>query len=1466
MLKLFYSVCIASVCSLFLYSCTLLEDDLELSRRCETSSSCETGYECQKGICQYVGDVVDTTADSDGDSAEDFLDEDLHTCIPACDANLCQECSGRECVSKCTDEQFCRNGECEDNICNPECHADVCRSCRSGQCVSDCVDGEVCEAGQCVAEPYCNPGCSSSDCEECVNGSCELACSDDEVCNAGECVLNPECDPECDSQACEECIDGECILTCHDDEVCNNNVCRSVPEDCGNGELDSGEECDGEDLKNETCETRGFERGELSCSDFCTFNEDNCIEIVCEPDDMEPNSTSGSAAEIELAFEENELTLCSVDEEDWFVFELEANNKYNFYLTFIDEVGDVDFYLYAENDLETFLVRGYSATDDEDVPYVVPEDSAGTYYIKVVLYSGESQIYDLFISDGAAVECTIDGNCDDGEVCEDFNCVEFICSIDNPCSDNQTCHEGTCVNCVEAVDCPNEVDFICEDNLCVLDCEDDLEPNDSAEESTELTIPFANPDLKFCEFDVEDWFEVNLSADWVYSFDLSFVDADGDVDLYLYYEDSLNSHVAQALSMTDDEHVNYAVDEGGIFYLEVRLESFIRHVQRYSLIVDELGPIECETNGDCDSGEICEEGLCVEFVCNEENVCFDNLVCAEGVCIECLSNGDCNNSFLCEEHVCLLDCDEDFYEPDNTYDGANPIEIPFREAMTLCGGSAEDWFVMTLNPGIIYTFDLLFTHSAGDINAYLYAEGDYSTYKVRGFSGSDNESFTYSVPEDGGGTYYFKVLNTSSWSHIQTYDIAIGAENVCADAYEGNVDVDNAASIDMPFEEALTLCADNEQDWFSFALEADAEYAINLFFSHSEGDLDAWLYAEGEYSDYLVRGYSSSDNEELIYTVPEDGAGTYYLKILSSSTSSQNYDLTISSSGSGDARTCETPGELQMGENAGDTTEAANDIAYPSCSGSSDGPDEIWALNPACDGPITLVLTPGWDATLSVTTECGNAETEVGDCTDNSTRVGTMEFEAVMDTTYYVTVSAYSTASGPYTLEYTTECSFPKDCDNPGELIEGEENPGDTTGMPTDVAPYIECGSNDESPDEMWSFTPECDGTANLTITPEGDFDVVASVFAACDGGGDFPCVDDNTGEETISMEVEEGTTYFLAITGYDSEGVYNIDYSVSCAAMLVINELSYDDHSTDNKEFVEIYGDPDLDLTGYHLVHINGNGGGAIWAIDLTGYATNSEGFFVIGSTTLGDAADVNWEVFDLGDTNAIQNGGDSMALFAEYNGDEDAPDGNLIDLIGYETANDMPFEGDNPSMGVGHGSWETSIGRFPDGNDSDNNLEDIPALWWITPGMPNTPANPPGFDRVSSLGFDEPMTPVDIPDNDTAGIDLVIDMTDSSWFAPTVLDLKVGVRIVHTYQGDLIVKLTSPDGVEVPLHNRSGSGADDLMTVYGLETDPVDPFDAMIDGTGTGMWTLNVSDNGGGDEGHVLEWVLWVQGPEGA
>ncbi len=53
----------------------------------------------------------------------------------------------------------------------------------------------------------------------------------------------------------------------------NDNIFIDV---CGNGNIEGNEDCDGTDLNGETCVSRGFESGTLSCDSSCRFDTSQC--------------------------------------------------------------------------------------------------------------------------------------------------------------------------------------------------------------------------------------------------------------------------------------------------------------------------------------------------------------------------------------------------------------------------------------------------------------------------------------------------------------------------------------------------------------------------------------------------------------------------------------------------------------------------------------------------------------------------------------------------------------------------------------------------------------------------------------------------------------------------------------------------------------------------------------------------------------------------------------------------------------------------------------------------------------------------------------------------------------------------------------------------------------------------------------------------------------------------------------
>ena len=124
---------------------------------------------------------------------------------------------------------------------------------------------------------------------------------------------------------------------------------------------------------------------------------------------------------------------------------------------------------------------------------------------------------------------------------------------------------------------------------------------------------------------------------------------------------------------------------------------------------------------------------------------------------------------------------------------------------------------------------------------------------------------------------------------------------------------------------------------------------------------------------------------------------------------------------------------------------------------------------------------------------------------------------------------------------------------------------------------------------------------------------------------------------------------------------------AASLSAQVIINEVDADTPSTDTMEFVELYGTPNLSLSGLVLVFYNGSSDTVYNAIDLTGFSLDSNGFFLVGNAAVTPVPAIVLP------NNSIQNGADAVALYADVV--TNFPNGtavtitNLVDALVYDT-----------------------------------------------------------------------------------------------------------------------------------------------------------------------------------------------------
>lgn len=253
------------------------------------------------------------------------------------------------------------------------------------------------------------------------------------------------------------------------------------------------------------------------------------------------------------------------------------------------------------------------------------------------------------------------------------------------------------------------------------------------------------------------------------------------------------------------------------------------------------------------------------------------------------------------------------------------------------------------------------------------------------------------------------------------------------------------------------------------------------------------------------------------------------------------------------------------------------------------------------------------------------------------------------------------------------------------------------------------------------------------------------------------------------------GDTVFYYIKYVDDEGLSAVSdthaYYTGVIDMF-INEFYYDTPGTDSGCFIEIFGSANTSLDGISLVGVNGNGGVDYATIDLTGHMIPGDGFFVVGEFSTVPNVDLVDSVVD------FQNGPDNIEL--RYHG-------ITTDAVGYGALNGWVFTGEwLPALDVEPGH---SLGRYPDGADTDNNSVDFNDYEFPSPGT----ANPSVGIHENTLTLSQISMPV-IANPVRSGVSYQIVISDAEYYPLTIYNA-MGRKLQEISEPDH--RLALPTGV---------------------------------------------------------------------
>ena len=852
---------------------------------------------------------------------------------------------------------------------------------------------------------------------------------------------------------------------------------------CGDGIVGLGEGCDD-----------GNQYNDDGCSSACQIEDMSCIDDALEPND----DTSPSIQQIMPGQAIEQYMLCLSDR-DYFALQGCVGGQLEVIVNFDVNAMDIDLRLTDESG--RLLDSSALAGEVERVSHYFTADE--TVYLEVAGYldtaEGPYSITTLLngCMDSPADECMANIDCPNGEQCIQGQCSSPPqgCTADTECLPSETCVGGQCVmmttRCDFDFDCP--LGEICEDGQCILgigtDCtfNFDCDLNQTCQGGVCIDPPVLT----------DDRFEENDDQSTA-----TVLEPGAYIDLVIVSDDDDYFAVEVCAAGTIEANISFSNLVGD---LELSIE-------------DDLGVTLDSSEGTGSTESVSWTNRGSNTVTTYVNV-YGFLGGSGAYNMSVIING-------CGQ-IPIDELDEDMYEDNDTFQDASAL-LPGSYSDLTRTTNDDDWYVVDVCEGGTIDVDILFSHAQGDINAWLYDEA--VLYLDGALTSSDNESLSGTV-----SSAQRVYINVFSFSGEAEYGLNISVTGCLTglepDRLEDNDSLETAERLMPNIYGDLTITEDDE-DWIIFDVCEGGDITVNVNFTDTDGDIDAYLYDPS--GSVLSRGTTSSDNEVLAHL--NASAGQYAIRVYGYNGAQNTYDLSFTVSDCGPLGLM--PDRLEENDTR-ETGELLTPNRYSNLN-ITEG-DEDWILFDVCEGATITVDLYFTDADGDIDAYLyGPTDFTV----DSSTTSSDNEQLTVDDATagqYALKVYGFIGDENTYDLVFSVE-----GCDGGGDLSPDRLEENDTRETAELLTPNLYNNLNLIGDDEDWIAVDVCE-SGNLTVDvlfshAEGDIDVGLSTST----GGYIDGSLSSTDNEQVGGTNLSGRVH-IRIHGYGDDVSYDLRITMIC-------------------------------------------------------------------------------------------------------------------------------------------------------------------------------------------------------------------------------------------------------------------------------------------------------------------------------